>query len=185
MTSKKTTPPEPSSQRAKARTPEQKAAALTPNQEKYARLIATGKFNCTECAKKAGYGGKNISQMVTRLNKNEGIKFRIEQIRNETGEAHGVNLDDITYHLKRSRDQAYEQGKTGDAIKATMELAKIYGIGQHNQKDSKGAVNIFGNYTPQNDQEQSEQTTRFQKVLAAAGSPPDPDIEDTEPAGEA
>jgi|ETNvirnome_2_300_1030623.scaffolds.fasta_scaffold00784_4 hypothetical protein len=114
-----------------ARTNEKKKAVhrserrVSPPQEKYLNGIIQG-LSPTN-AYRAAYptckkdSAKNNAYRSLKL---PYMKKRLAQLRVEAGKRNEVTINEVIYNLRRARDEAFAEGRLGEAIRATELLGK-------------------------------------------------------------
>ena len=80
----------------------------------------------TEAARQAGY--KNASVSAVRLLRNPVVAERLQEMRLEAQAKFGVSVDKSVRDLKRLRDEAWEQGRFSEAIRAEELRLKASGL---------------------------------------------------------
>ena len=80
----------------------------------------------TGAARAAGY--KNASVSAVRLLRNPVVQERLEEMRLEAKTKYGVTVDKSVRDLKKMRDEAWELGKYGEAIRAEELRLKATGL---------------------------------------------------------
>ncbi|NBC37350.1 terminase small subunit [Novosphingobium sp. FSY-8] len=128
---------------------------LTPKQEAFAlAYIETG--NASEAYRRTYDAAKMKDATVNRKAKelldNGKITARVDELKAQHAERHGVTVDDIAAMLREDREFARKCETPAAAVSATMGLAKLYGHlkdrHEHTGKDGKDlptspAVAIF------------------------------------------
>tara|TARA_B100000212_G_C27241884_1_gene476283 strand:+ start:233 stop:763 length:531 start_codon:yes stop_codon:yes gene_type:complete len=99
---------------------------LTPQQQKFLNNYFNGDMTQTGAAREAGY--KNASVSAVRLLRNPVVQERLEEMRLEARTKYGVTIDKSVRDLKQMRDQAWELGRFGEAIRAEELRLKATGL---------------------------------------------------------
>ena len=99
---------------------------LTPQQQKFLDNYFNGDMTQTKAAREAGY--KNASVSAVRLLRNPVVQERLEEMRLEARTKYGVTVDKSVRDLKRIRDEAWQLGKYGEAIRAEELRLKATGL---------------------------------------------------------
>ena len=110
-------------------TKEQREAGLkklTPQQQTFLDNYFNGDMTQTGAARAAGY--KNASVSAVRLLRNPIVQERLEEMRLEARTKYGVTVDKSVRDLKKMRDEAWELGKYGEAIRAEELRLKATGL---------------------------------------------------------
>jgi phage terminase small subunit len=110
-------------------TKEQREAGLkklTPQQQNFLDLYFNGDKTQTAAAREAGY--KNPSVSAVKLLRNPIVQERLEEMRLEARTKYGVTVDKSVRDLKKMRDEAWEMGKYGEAIRAEELRLKATGL---------------------------------------------------------
>lgn len=110
-------------------TKEQREAGLkklTPQQQTFLDLYFNGDKTQTAAAREAGY--KNASVSAVKLLRNPIVQERLEEMRLEARTKYGVTVDKSVRDLKKMRDEAWELGKYGEAIRAEELRLKATGL---------------------------------------------------------
>jgi phage terminase small subunit len=110
-------------------TKEQREAGLkklTPQQQNFLDLYFNGDKTQTAAAREAGY--KNPSVSAVKLLRNPIVQERLEEMRLEARTKYGVTVDKSVRDLKKMRDEAWELGKYGEAIRAEELRLKATGL---------------------------------------------------------
>lgn len=110
-------------------TKEQREAGLkklTPQQQNFLDLYFNGDKTQTAAAREAGY--KNPSVSAVKLLRNPIVQERLEEMRLEARTKYGVTVDKSVRDLKKMRDEAWEIGKYGEAIRAEELRLKATGL---------------------------------------------------------
>jgi phage terminase small subunit len=110
-------------------TKEQREAGLkklTPQQQTFLDLYFNGDKTQTAAAREAGY--KNPSVSAVKLLRNPIVQERLEEMRLEARTKYGVTVDKSVRDLKKMRDEAWEMGKYGEAIRAEELRLKATGL---------------------------------------------------------
>ncbi len=99
---------------------------LKPQQQKFLDLYFNGDKTQTAAAREAGY--KNPTVAAVRLLRNPIVQERLEEMRLEARTKYGVTIDKSVRDLKKMRDEAWEMGKFGEAIRAEELRLKATGL---------------------------------------------------------
>ena len=99
---------------------------LKPQQQKFLDLYFNGDKTQTAAAREAGY--KNSTVAAVRLLRNPIVQERLEEMRLEARTKYGVTVDKSVRDLKKMRDEAWELGKYGEAIRAEELRLKATGL---------------------------------------------------------
>jgi len=99
---------------------------LKPQQQKFLDLYFNGDKTQTAAAREAGY--KNPTVAAVRLLRNPIVQERLEEMRLEARTKYGVTVDKSVRDLKKMRDEAWELGKFGEAIRAEELRLKATGL---------------------------------------------------------
>ena len=99
---------------------------LKPQQQKFLDLYFNGDKTQTAAAREAGY--KNPTVAAVRLLRNPIVQERLEEMRLEARTKYGVTVDKSVRDLKKMRDEAWELGKYGEAIRAEELRLKATGL---------------------------------------------------------
>jgi hypothetical protein len=99
---------------------------LKPEQQKFLDLYFNGDMTQTGAAREAGY--KNPTVAAVRLLRNPIVQERLEEMRLEARTKYGVTVDKSVRDLKRLRDEAWQVGKYGEAIRAEELRLKATGL---------------------------------------------------------
>ena len=99
---------------------------LKPQQQTFLDLYFNGDKTQTAAAREAGY--KNPAVAAVRLLRNPIVQERLEEMRLEARTKYGVTVDKSVRDLKKMRDEAWELGKYGEAIRAEELRLKATGL---------------------------------------------------------
>ena len=99
---------------------------LKPQQQTFLNNYFNGDMTQTAAARKAGY--KNPTVAAVRLLRNPVVQERLEEMRLEARTKYGVTIDKSVRDLKKMRDQAWELGRFGEAIRAEELRLKATGL---------------------------------------------------------
>jgi len=99
---------------------------LTPQQQTFLDKYFNGDMTQTAAARAAGY--KNPSVSAVKLLRNSVVQERLEEMRLEARTKYGVTVDKSVRDLKKMRDEAWELGKYGEAIRAEELRLKATGL---------------------------------------------------------
>lgn len=100
--------------------------ALSAKHELFCREY-TKDGNASRAYVAAGYSENGASTSAWRLLKNAQIKNRIAEIQKDLDQEHRITVESIIKDFLKDRAKARELNKPNDAIKATIEIAKIFG----------------------------------------------------------
>lgn len=118
--------------------------SLTPKQEAFAlAYIETG--NASEAYRRAYKAEKMTAGAIhvaaSKLLDNPKVTLRVDELKAQHAERHGVTVDDIAAMLREDREFARKCATPAAAVSATMGLAKLYGHlrekVEHTGKDGK------------------------------------------------
>jgi len=99
---------------------------LKPQQQTFLDGYFNGDMTQTAAARAAGY--KNPTVAAVRLLRNPIVQERLEEMRLEARTKYGVTVDKSVRDLKKMRDEAWELGKYGEAIRAEELRLKATGL---------------------------------------------------------
>ena len=99
---------------------------LTPQQQTFLDKYFNGDMTQTAAARGAGY--KNAAVSAVKLLRNPVVQERLEEMRLEARTKYGVTVDKSVRDLKKMRDEAWELGKYGEAIRAEELRLKATGL---------------------------------------------------------
>lgn len=99
---------------------------LKPQQQTFLNNYFNGDMTQTAAARSAGY--KNPTVAAVRLLRNPIVQERLEEMRLEAKTKYGVTVDKSVRDLKKMRDEAWELGKYGEAIRAEELRLKATGL---------------------------------------------------------
>ena len=99
---------------------------LKPQQQTFLDNYFNGDMTQTAAARSAGY--KNPTVAAVRLLRNPIVQERLEEMRLEARTKYGVTVDKSVRDLKKMRDEAWELGKYGEAIRAEELRLKATGL---------------------------------------------------------
>ena len=99
---------------------------LKPQQQKFLDLYFNGDKTQTAAAREAGYANPTVA--AVRLLRNPIVQERLEEMRLEARTKYGVTVDKSVRDLKKMRDEAWELGKYGEAIRAEELRLKATGL---------------------------------------------------------
>mgnify|MGYP003142809435 CR=1 FL=1 len=92
---------------------------LTPQQQTFLDKYFNGDMTQTGAARAAGYKNASVNSVVQE---------RLEEMRLEARTKYGVTVDKSVRDLKKMRDEAWELGKYGEAIRAEELRLKATGL---------------------------------------------------------
>ena len=99
---------------------------LKPQQQTFLDNYFNGDMTQTAAARSAGY--KNPTVAAVRLLRNPIVQERLEEMRLEARTKYGVTVDKSVRDLKKMRDEAWELGRYGEAIRAEELRLKATGL---------------------------------------------------------
>jgi len=99
---------------------------LTPPQQKFLDNYIHKDTTQTAAARAAGYKNPNVS--AVQLLNHPRVKERMEEMRQELESKYGVTITKSVRDMQRLRDEAWEAGNFGAAIKAEELRLKVTGL---------------------------------------------------------
>lgn len=99
---------------------------LNPQQQKFLDNYLHKDMTQTAAARAAGY--KNPNVRAVQLLNNPTVKERMEEMRQELESKYGVTITKSVRDMQRLRDEAWEAGNFGAAIKAEELRLKVTGL---------------------------------------------------------
>lgn len=99
---------------------------LTPQHQKFLDFYFHKDMTQTGAAREAGY--KNPTVAAVRLLRNPVVQERLDEMRLEAKNKFGVTIDKSVRDLKQLRDEAWQNGRFGDAIRAEELRLKATGL---------------------------------------------------------
>jgi phage terminase small subunit len=99
---------------------------LTPPQQKFLDNYIHKDMTQTAAAREAGYKNANVS--AVQLLNNPKVKERMEEMRQELEAKYGVSITKSVRDMQRLRDEAWQEGNFGAAIKAEELRLKVTGL---------------------------------------------------------
>jgi len=99
---------------------------LTPPQQKFLDNYIHKDMTQTAAAREAGYKNANVS--AVQLLNNPKVKERMEEMRQELEAKYGVSITKSVRDMQRLRDEAWQVGNYGAAIKAEELRLKVTGL---------------------------------------------------------
>jgi len=99
---------------------------LQPQQQKFLDNYIHKDMTQTAAARAAGY--KNANVRAVQLLNNPVVKERMEEMRQELESKYGVTITKSVRDMQRLRDEAWEAGNFGAAIKAEELRLKVTGL---------------------------------------------------------
>ena len=99
---------------------------LTPQHQKFLDFYFHKDMTQTGAAREAGY--KNPTVAAVRLLRNPVVQERLDEMRLEAKNKFGVTIDKSVLDLKQLRDEAWQNGRFGDAIRAEELRLKATGL---------------------------------------------------------
>ena len=104
----------------------EKGKRLSPQQQKFLDNYIHKDMTQTAAAREAGYAHANV-RAVQLLN-NPTVKERMEEMRLELESKYGVSVTKSVRDMQRLRDEAWQAGNFGAAIKAEELRLKVTGL---------------------------------------------------------
>ena len=105
--------------------------ALTPKQEKFAQLVASG-TNQSDAYRQAynaeNMQGKTINERASVLAKQDNVATRIKELQKPIIEAHQYTLESYVKRMNEVAETAFEQGQTAAGVKALENVGKVLGL---------------------------------------------------------
>lgn len=103
---------------------------LTPKQEKFCQVFMETS-NASEAYRRV-YNAANmkdttINVAAKQLLDNNKVASRLEELRERGAKKLDITIEKLTAMLLEDRQLAYTSGKPGDAVSATMAIAKLHG----------------------------------------------------------
>ena len=99
---------------------------LKPKQQTFLNNFFNGDMTQTAAARAAGYANPTVA--AVRLLRNPIVQERLEEMRLEARTKYGVTVDKSVRDLKKLRDEAWQLGKYGEAIRAEELRLKATGL---------------------------------------------------------
>ena len=99
---------------------------ITPPQQKFLDNYIHKDMTQTAAARAAGYKNPNVS--AVQLLNNPRVKERMEEMRQELESKYGVSVTKSVRDMQRLRDEAWQAGNFGAAIKAEELRLKVTGL---------------------------------------------------------
>ena len=106
--------------------PEHGKRRLSPQQQKFLDNYIHKDLTQTASARSAGYNNPNVS--AVQLLNNPVVRERMEEMRTELESKYGVTITKSVRDMQRLRDEAWEAGNFGAAIKAEELRLKVTGL---------------------------------------------------------
>ena len=106
--------------------PEHGKRRLSPQQQKFLDNYIHKDLTQTASARSAGYKNPNVS--AVQLLNNPVVRERMEEMRTELESKYGVTITKSVRDMQRLRDEAWEAGNFGAAIKAEELRLKVTGL---------------------------------------------------------
>jgi len=106
--------------------PEHGKRRLSPQQQKFLDNYIHKDLTQTASARSAGYKNPNVS--AVQLLNNPVVRERMEEMRTELESKYGVTITKSVRDMQRLRDEAWEAGNFGSAIKAEELRLKVTGL---------------------------------------------------------
>lgn len=101
---------------------------LMPAQEKFCRLMAEGLSQTKAYVAAYGVTPQSAKVSAYRLLQKPEIRMAVARFKEEIGRRNQVTQDEIIEHLRKIRDEAFEQGKFDAAARATVALGQYLGM---------------------------------------------------------
>lgn len=105
--------------------------ALTPKQEKFAQLVASG-TNQSEAYRQVynvtKMNGSTINREAHELAQNHNVATRIKELQKPIIEAHQYTLESYVKRMNEVAEMAFEQGQTAAGVKALENVGKVLGL---------------------------------------------------------
>lgn len=101
--------------------------ALTPKQEAFAREYLVD-LNGTQAAIRVGYAPASAEVQASRLLSNANIQNFIAEQQGTRAKRLEITVDDLVRELEEARALAFQTGKAGPAVQATLGKAKLLGM---------------------------------------------------------
>ena len=99
---------------------------LTPQHQKFLDFYFHKDMTQTGAAREVGY--KNPTVAAVRLLRNPVVQERLDEMRLEAKNKFGVTIDKSVRDLKQLRDETWQNGRFGDAIRAEELRLKATGL---------------------------------------------------------
>ena len=112
--------------RVEIENPEHGKRRLSPQQQKFLDNYIHKDLTQTASARSAGYKNPNVS--AVQLLNNPVVRERMEEMRTELESKYGVTITKSVRDMQRLRDEAWEAGNFGAAIKAEELRLKVTGL---------------------------------------------------------
>ena len=106
--------------------PEHGKRRLSPQQQKFLDNYIHKDLTQTASARSAGYKNPNVS--AVQLLNNPVVRERMEEMRTELESKYGVTITKSVRDMQRLRDEAWQAGNFGAAIKAEELRLKVTGL---------------------------------------------------------
>ena len=141
---------------------------LTPRQEKFATLTATGMGQSE--AYRAAYNAKrmkasSVHELASRLAAHVKVKSRVAEIRKPIVEQARYSLKEAMAEAEEARVQALMLGQTGPAVSAVTLRSRLNGLLVEDRPNARDA------YTDMSDSELESVIAEADRVIKSAQSP--------------
>lgn len=158
---------------AKAKKASKKAPKLTPKQERFAQLVASGETGAGAYRKtyavRKGTKPETVHQSACRLLADPNVSARVEELRKPVIRKAQVTLEGHLDDLKRLREEARKKGQLSAAISAEVARGKASGVHVEHHRHS-GAIGTYD--LTQLTNEQLDALEQILGPLAHAGGDP-------------
>lgn len=105
--------------------------ALTPKQEKFAQLVASG-TNQSEAYRQVynadKMSGSTVNRQAHEVAQNSNVAARIAELRKPIIEAYQYTLESYVKRMNEVAEMAFEQGQTAAGVKALENVGKVLGL---------------------------------------------------------
>ena len=105
--------------------------ALTPKQEKFAQLVASG-VNQSDAYRRVynadKMSGSTVNRQAHEVAQNSNVTARIAELRKPIIEAHQYTLESYVKRMNEVAEMAFEQGQTAAGVKALENVGKVLGL---------------------------------------------------------
>lgn len=105
--------------------------ALTPKQEKFAQLVASG-VNQSDAYRQVynadKMSGSTVNRQAHEVAQNSNVTARIAELRKPIIEAHQYTLESYVKRMNEVAEMAFEQGQTAAGVKALENVGKVLGL---------------------------------------------------------
>ena len=113
---------------------------LSPQQQDFLNNYLHRDMTQTQAAREAGY--KNETVAAVRLLRNPIVQERLGEMRLEAQARYGVSIDKSIRDLKKIRDEAWQEGKYNEALRAEELRLKASGLLINKQHIIKEEVSL-------------------------------------------